>query len=83
MLGAERYRDRIAALDGHPPQAVYEALAIEDVQAAADVLRPVYARSGGGDGFVSLEVAPELAHDADATVTAAQELWVLVGGRTR
>jgi transaldolase len=78
VLGAERYRDRIAALDGLPPQVIYEALAIEDVQAAADVLAPVYARFNGGDGFVSLEVAPELAHDADATVAAAHELWARV-----
>ena len=78
LLGDERYRARIATLAGLPPKMVYEALAIEDVQAAADVLKPIHVSSAGGDGFVSLEVSPDLAHDADATVAAAHELWVLV-----
>jgi transaldolase len=75
MLGSERYVTRIAALGHRPPAARYEALAIADVRAAADVLAPVFARTGGADGFVSLEVAPALAHDAAATVAAARELW--------
>jgi transaldolase len=75
VLDGDRYAERIAARDGAPPQTLYEALALEDVQAAADVLAPVFARTGGADGFVSLEVAPDLAHDADATVAAARDLW--------
>src|SRR5215216_6302804 len=67
VLGNERYTERIQALGARPPASLYEALAIADVQAAADVLAP--------DGYVSLEVAPALAHDADATVAAARELW--------
>jgi transaldolase len=78
VLGADGYADRIAALAGRPPLDRYEALAIEDVRAAADVLAPVFARTGGADGFVSLEVAPDLADDADATVTAARELWARI-----
>jgi transaldolase len=78
VLGTEGYAPRVAAHDGAPPQTLYEALAVEDVQAAAEVLAPVYARTGGADGFVSLEVAPELAHDADATVAAARRLWARV-----
>jgi transaldolase len=74
VLGADGYADRIAALAGRPALELYEALAIEDVQAAADVLGPVFARTNGAEGFVSLEVAPELADDADGTVTAAREL---------
>ena len=70
VLGEERYAERIAALGDQPPAALYEALAIEDVRAAADVLAP--------DGYVSLEVAPALAHDADATISAARELWARV-----
>jgi transaldolase len=70
LLGEERYAERIAALADQPATALYEALAIEDVRAAADVLAP--------DGYVSLEVAPALAHDADATVAAARELWARV-----
>jgi transaldolase len=75
VLGEERYAERIAALGDRPPAALYEALAIEDVRAAADVLAPVFARSDGADGFVSLEVAPALADDVDGTVVAARDLW--------
>jgi transaldolase len=78
VLGADGYADRIAALAGRPPLDRYEALAIEDVQVAADVLAPVFKQAGGAEGFVSLEVAPELADDADGTVTAARELWARV-----
>jgi transaldolase len=70
VLGEERYTERIAALGDQPPAALYEALAIEDVRAAAAVLGP--------HRYVSLEVAPALAHDADATVAAARELWARV-----
>jgi transaldolase len=78
MLGSERYATRIAALGDRPREALYEALAIEDVRAAADVLAPVFARTNGTDGFVSLEVAPALADDVDGTVAAARELWARV-----
>jgi transaldolase len=54
---------------------LYEALAILDIQMAADVLRPVYTESQGSDGFVSLEVSPHLAHDTAGTVEEAQRLW--------
>ena len=57
----------------------YEALAIADIQAACDLLRPVYDHSKGNDGFVSLEVSPRLAHDAVNTVTAAKRLHQAVG----
>jgi transaldolase/glucose-6-phosphate isomerase len=59
-------------------KAVYEALAIADVQGAADVLRPTYDRTAGGDGFVSLEVSPLLAHDTGATVAEARRLWARI-----
>ncbi len=60
------------------PKRVFEALAIADIQAAADVLRPVYERQGGHDGFVSLEVAPDLAYDTEATVEEARRLHAAV-----
>lgn len=53
-------------------------MAIEDVQTAADVLVPVFARTRGADGFVSLDVAPELADDVDRTLDAARRLWANV-----
>jgi transaldolase/glucose-6-phosphate isomerase len=76
MAGAD-YAADIARLrrTGAGPQEVYEALAVADLQAAADCFRPVHERTDGLDGFVSLEVAPALAHDAAATVTEARRLW--------
>ena len=61
------------------PERRYEALASEDVRAACDLLHPAYAKSGGDDGYVSLEVAPRFAHDEDATVAEAGRLFALVG----
>lgn len=58
---------------------LYEALAIQDIQDAADLFRPVYDRTNGIDGFVSLEVSPYLARDTDGTVKEARKLWRAVG----
>lgn len=60
-------------------KAIYEQLAIHDIQAAADLLRPVYDASGGRDGFVSLEVAPAAARDEAATLEEARRLWGALG----
>ncbi len=58
----------------HSVEDAYWELVIEDVSAALDVMEPVHERSGGTDGFVSLEVSPSIAYDADATVKAARWL---------
>lgn len=63
------------AAQGSDGSATYETLAIADIQAAADLFRPVFDRSGGTDGFVSLEVSPELAADTTATLEEARRLW--------
>ncbi|HEY3288660.1 MAG TPA: bifunctional transaldolase/phosoglucose isomerase [Anaerolineae bacterium] len=60
-------------------KSIYEALAIADIQAAADILEPVYEQTAGVDGYVSLEVAPDLAHDYEATVAEARRLHKAVG----
>jgi transaldolase len=60
---------------GAAPPQVFEALAVADVQAAADVFRPVYDQSGGNDGFVSIEVGPQLAHDTEGSIAEARRLW--------
>src|SRR6185437_1761533 len=52
--------------------------AIKDIRRAADLLKPIYERTGGEDGLVSLEVSPRLAHDAENTIKQARELWSLV-----
>src|ERR1700726_435084 len=58
-----------------PVAELFEQLAVEDIQHAADVLRPVYDQLKGADGFVSLEVSPYLAMDTKATITEAERLW--------
>src|SRR3954469_12555238 len=58
-----------------PVAELFEQLAIEDIRNAADVLRPVYDRLNGEDGFVSLEVSPYLAMDTRGTIAEARRLW--------
>ncbi|MDM8520800.1 bifunctional transaldolase/phosoglucose isomerase [Anaerolineales bacterium HSG6] len=58
---------------------LYEALAIEDIQGAADILQPVYNRTNGDDGYISLEVSPDLAHDTAGTIAEAKRLFEAVG----
>lgn len=58
---------------------IYEALAVADIQLAADFLRPLHGRLHGRDGFVSLEVSPYLAHDTVGTIQEARRLWQKVG----
>jgi transaldolase/glucose-6-phosphate isomerase len=60
-------------------KAIYEKLAVKDIQDAADVLRPVYDRTATIDGYVSLEVAPDLANDTAKTLEEARRLWKMVG----
>src|ERR1700712_1136557 len=62
-----------------PVADLFEGLAVEDIQHAADVLRPVYDRLKGDDGFVSLEVSPYLAMDTKGTIAEAERLWKDVG----
>ena len=69
----ELVRREIAA--GDDARQIYEAIAVSDVGDAADVLRPVYDGADGADGFASIEVEPDLAEDADATLARARELW--------
>ncbi len=56
-------------------EAIFFSLAVEDIQAAADLFRPLYDQSNGGDGYVSLEVSPYLANDTRATLEQAKQLW--------
>ncbi len=54
---------------------LYEKLAIEDIQKAADIFRGVYEETGGADGFISLELSPGLAHDTEGSVAEARRFW--------
>jgi transaldolase len=76
ILGSADYDEQFAALTaaGCPLEDAYWHLVIDDVTTALGVLRPVFDASGGTDGFVSVEVAAELARDTQATVAAARAL---------
>ena len=60
---------------GLSTEEIFFRLAIEDIQAAADLFQPLYQQSNGGDGYVSLEVNPYLANDAAGTLAQARQLW--------
>jgi transaldolase/glucose-6-phosphate isomerase len=68
-------RPEIRTMDA---KAIYEQLAIQDMQDAADLLRPVYEETSRRDGYVSLEVSPLLAYDTEATLHEARRLWQAV-----
>ena len=81
ILGSEDYDDQLRELaeEGLDADAVFERIAIRDVQEACDVLRPVWEESGGADGFVSLEVSPSLARDTETgTIEEARRFWAAV-----
>ncbi len=77
MTTDPRYAQPIARLLPKTPSAMalYEELAIGDVQRAAGLFRPLYDRTAGGDGFVSFEVSPHLAYDAAGSLSEARRLW--------
>jgi transaldolase len=79
LSGSAEYDDSFTAIiradPGITDAALAERLMIEDIQMAADVLRPVFERTQGADGFVSLEVSPACAGDTDATISEARRLW--------
>lgn len=78
IAGTSLYDESIAAAVTDEPVAIFERLAIEDIQGAADLMRPTYESAGGHDGLVSIEVSPHLAHDAAGTVSEAERLWAAV-----
>ncbi len=74
--GAE-YQEPLRTLvrEGKDVAGIYDALVVEDIRSAAAILRQVYDRTGGGDGFVSIEVSPELAHDTEKTIVDARRFF--------
>jgi len=77
-IGAgDDYDEQLKRLIGkqHDPDALFWDLAVQDIQDACDAFRSVFDSCGGNDGFVSLEVSPLLAHDANGTIAMAKELW--------
>lgn len=77
ISSGDAYDDDIKEFLGENKEvaAVFQTLAVKDIQDACDLFRPVYDESDGEDGFVSLEVLPSLARDTDGTLTNARELW--------
>jgi transaldolase len=66
---------RRLAAKGASPAAIFEALAVDVVRRAAETFQPVYERTGGDDGFVSIEVSPQVASDTEGSVAEARRLW--------
>jgi len=77
ILGSKDYDDELVqyAREQLDAEAIYDRIAIRDVQLAADVLSDVHRESNGRDGFVSLEVAPDMAHDEQRSIEAARTYW--------
>ena len=73
IVESDEYDEQLKKLieQGKTPMQIYEAIAVDDVRAACDVLRPTFDSLQGGDGFVSLEVSPYIARDTAATVAQA------------
>lgn len=76
--GSNDYDTAFTTLLELEPYDIYERLAVEDIRAALDLFRPTYDRTGGRDGYVSLEVSPLIAHDTATTVSEAKRLFALV-----
>jgi transaldolase/glucose-6-phosphate isomerase len=79
IVGSRDYDAELIAASDPDHRALFERIAVEDVRNAADVLRPVYDVSGHRDGYISIEVSPDLAMDTDGTVEEALRLWRSVG----
>jgi transaldolase/glucose-6-phosphate isomerase len=82
IAGSTDYTVALEALEraaDRDAMAIYEHLAIEDIQMAADVLRPVYEETAGRDGYVSMEVSPYLARDTQGTIEEARRLSQAIG----
>ena len=81
IAGSTDYADILERLhgEGRSTGEIYEAIAIRDIQDAADLLLPVYKSTNRRDGYVSLEVSPRLARDTQARIEEARRLWKAVG----
>jgi transaldolase / glucose-6-phosphate isomerase len=82
ITGSNDYEDFFRTLEARQDQdakSIYEALAVRDIQDAADLLLPVYEKTRRRDGYVSLEVSPYLARDTEGTLAEGRRLWKTVG----
>ena len=83
ILESDDYDDELAAAKGQglEPQAIYEKIAIKDVQMACDVFRETWDTHHHQDGFVSLEISADMAHDGERSIEAARDFWKRVDRR--
>ncbi len=77
ILTSQAYKEQLSSLAACSPKEKYEALAIADIQKAADILRPLF--DAGDDGYVSIEVDPHLCDDADETIAEGIRLYRAIG----
>ena len=81
IAGSADYEDQLSELTKRrdlDAKAAYEILAVRDIQDVADILKPIYTETGRRDGYVSLEVSPDLANDTQGTLDEARRLWKTV-----
>src|SRR5690242_20104539 len=80
IAGGNAYDAQITQLihEGKSAEQIFEAVAIEDIQHACDLFRPLYDQTDGGDGFVSIEVSPTLARETAGSLKEARRLWAEV-----
>ena len=80
ITGSDAYTQDVQELAamGKDAKGIFEALAVADIQAATEVLHPVYVQTQSTDGFVSIEVSPDLADETEATIAEARRLWQAV-----
>ncbi|MEW6730085.1 MAG: bifunctional transaldolase/phosoglucose isomerase [Acidobacteriota bacterium] len=83
IMGSTDYNEPMQKMiaAGKEVNEIYETLVIEDIQQTADLLYPVYVRTDGVDGYVSLEVSPKLAHDTQGTIDEAKRLHAALNRR--
>ncbi|HZS10068.1 MAG TPA: bifunctional transaldolase/phosoglucose isomerase [Blastocatellia bacterium] len=81
ITGSSDYNSAMQKLiaEGKTVEEIYEAVTVEDIQNTCTLLLPVYERTKGIDGYVSLEVSPLLAHDTDGSIAEARKLWAKLG----
>lgn len=80
VSGGNAYDEQMNQLiqAGKSTNEIYEVMIIQDIRTVADLLRPIYDRTNGLDGYVSLEVSPELAHDTDGTIKEVRRFYKMV-----
>ena len=82
ITGSDRYDQQLRELVAggeRDPQELFFSLALDDVRAAARLLREIYVQNEGSDGFISFECTPDLADDTGATIAQATSLWQRLG----